>query len=932
MAFRPDVDPGPMRYVCRADDCRAFGTARLSFTTEEEPICHWNTFHVAVMPQFTCQHPGCGTVFAANPGSLDRYLSHIERRRKAETDAGIPPRQRHSYEADEKALAIKPNPYYKPPGPQDEVPQRMARVIAPPVYCYSGNPGDNVRNIRWAYRIFEKKIRQAMERLAAADNKKRRRSDASFTRPDGAKKRYKSGSSQGGSRCRRESGETSVSSSSSQSSYRNPRPGPSKMPKIQLNIKRCQPPGTGNKTVKMSTSPHKAGRHRRPSTGSGGPSDGSGRQPRVSGQGEVRVIVPKDTDPLRDGPIDRRLTWNEPSQLVLTQPTARPRDQPVWDDLCVATDFETEQLQGEVGTPEKPQFTYEEAAHNWRSGRDLTLYVGEDIIQQGSDELVNRSGPKLKRLRQAVEESRLPLLPQGILPGGWDALGRPWAPMDCPVDQVPQIPSIHGHARVTVAVLVSFPPKPLYFPDLGHMDCAVQVWKKASQRRPVRMSEETHKDGRLKSAGTTYGRLSLPGYRHSIPVPEALKEARWSEFREGRWGNRENPPAPEGDVRPVLMEKTCPTEEQTAAATSESALGQCSVTHHVSPIQVSSRETLSSGTLRIVIPASDVDSLEDEMRVSASPLRLPSSQELSTDPMTEVVTTAVLHRQQAEDQAAASSSSRSQEGKVTVRQSPGIGQDLGPLKTGCPESEEPAETDPTGARPWVGQNAIVPVETHTWEEVEGAVWQSACGTSDEAMGYALAILDRIWADVEQRFRFQTRALQTGHEEGEEFGRKPQMQNLLGRTRYLWERNIALQLQVRALTEEREDLVRRQTTDLETTLGLHNKMAELKQERDQLQQQLEDLRAEPPATVISPASIASEVWRTAREWKVVADSLKADADRIRVERSQLQDRVKELQAAYQQQAKDLTWANCTIDLFQEQLGRLKQTAQLVNPAS
>ena len=35
MAFRPDVDPGPMRYVCRADDCRAFGTARFSFTTEE---------------------------------------------------------------------------------------------------------------------------------------------------------------------------------------------------------------------------------------------------------------------------------------------------------------------------------------------------------------------------------------------------------------------------------------------------------------------------------------------------------------------------------------------------------------------------------------------------------------------------------------------------------------------------------------------------------------------------------------------------------------------------------------------------------------------------------------------------------------------------------------------------------------------------------
>ncbi len=216
MAFRPDVDPGPMRYVCRVDDCRAFGTARFSFTTEEEMVCHWNTFHVAVMPQFTCQHAGCGTVFAANPGSPDRYLSHIEQCRKEEADARVPLRQRHSYEADEKSLAIKPNPYYKPPGPQDEVIQRMARVITPPVYCYSGNPGDNVRNICWVYRrIFEKKIKQALERPTASDSKKRWRSDTSLSHPYGTRKRHKFDSSQGGSRLRRESGGTSGSSTSS---------------------------------------------------------------------------------------------------------------------------------------------------------------------------------------------------------------------------------------------------------------------------------------------------------------------------------------------------------------------------------------------------------------------------------------------------------------------------------------------------------------------------------------------------------------------------------------------------------------------------------------------------------------------------------------------------------------------------------------------
>ena len=40
------------------------------------------------------------------------------------------------------------------------------------------------------------------------------------------------------------------------------------------------------------------------------------------------------------------------------------------------------------------------------------------------------------------------------------------------------------------------------------------------------------------------------------------------------------------------------------------------------------------------------------------------------------------------------------------------------------------------------------------------------------MGYALAILDRVRTDVEERFWFQTRALKTGRQEGEEFGHNP----------------------------------------------------------------------------------------------------------------------------------------------------------------
>ncbi len=138
------------------------------------------------------------------------------------------------------------------------------------------------------------------------------------------------------------------------------------------------------------------------------------------------------------------------------------------------------------------------------------------------------------------------------------------------------------------------------------------------------------------------------------------------------------------------------------------------------------------------------------MGVSASPLRLPSSQGLDTGSMTSAVTTSVIYRQRVEDEAAASSS-HIQEDRLSGRQSPGSGQGLGPLRTGCQESEETVVNDSAGAGPRIGQNAVVPVETHTWEEVEGAVWQSVRGTSEGAMWYALAILDRIRTDMEQRF-------------------------------------------------------------------------------------------------------------------------------------------------------------------------------------
>ncbi len=186
------------------------------------------------------------------------------------------------------------------------------------------------------------------------------------------------------------------------------------------------------------------------------------------------MSVPNDQDPLWDGRTSRRLTWKMPIPLARTKTIGRPRDKAAWEQVCTTTCFKTGQLLGEVGTHDNPWFTYEEAAHNQRSRTDLELHVGRDIPTEENSKLSQASGAAVDRLRKAVEESKLPQLPRGVLHTGWDAWSRPWALMDCPAEKVPGVTSTNDHHRVTIAVLVWFPHEPLYFPDAGYLHWALQ--------------------------------------------------------------------------------------------------------------------------------------------------------------------------------------------------------------------------------------------------------------------------------------------------------------------------------------------------------------------------------------------------------------------------------------------------------------------------
>ncbi len=181
-----DNDSGPMRYTCRMDDCCAVGGIRLAFSTEEELVAHWNTFHVAVAPQFTCQVPGCRTTFAADAGALDHYLAHIGQKMTEEKGSRRPLRELHSLDgALSGALSVKPNPFFKPPPSAHGVPRRQAEVMAPPKCHASTGLRLGVLNIRWGFRkTFETKVREALEqRTRDRKEAQRARRDSLSGRP-----------------------------------------------------------------------------------------------------------------------------------------------------------------------------------------------------------------------------------------------------------------------------------------------------------------------------------------------------------------------------------------------------------------------------------------------------------------------------------------------------------------------------------------------------------------------------------------------------------------------------------------------------------------------------------------------------------------------------------------------------------------------------
>ncbi len=136
-------------------------TARMYFTSEEEYVAHWNSFHAAISPWFICPANGCPYVAAREPNALDWYLDHVVQQHLTSNEGGQ--LEREGSEITEGTIRWGLNHQYQWPGQRDNFrPWRHASVNPPE----KGQPGISVR---WQMRQLIESIHDQHPRDLQAD-------------------------------------------------------------------------------------------------------------------------------------------------------------------------------------------------------------------------------------------------------------------------------------------------------------------------------------------------------------------------------------------------------------------------------------------------------------------------------------------------------------------------------------------------------------------------------------------------------------------------------------------------------------------------------------------------------------------------------------------------------------------------------------------
>ncbi len=112
------------------------------------------------------------------------------------------------------------------------------------------------------------------------------------------------------------------------------------------------------------------------------------------------------------------------------------------------------------------------------------------------------------------------------------------------------------------------------------------------------------------------------------------------------------------------------------------------------------------------------------------------------------------------------------------------------------------------------------------------------------MDYATYTMDLLRTDVDEQMERRARALRVAGD-SEEFRQPGEVENLMGRVRYLWECKEESKKKITTLEAQRQELEVQRSQGNDERLQLRNQIKELNEEREGLRQQLEHAQAPPP---------------------------------------------------------------------------------------
>ncbi len=426
---------------------------------------------------------------------------------------------------------------------------------------------------------------------------------------------------------------------------------------------------------------------------------------------------------------------------------------------------------------------------------------------------------------------------------------------------------------MTVAALVNFPPEPFYVPNVTALDYALRYRSKADKKGTQAYHLALEKGSQWKDPAAVYRRLKLKTYQHSVPVQELMRSHHWPDFQEGRWGNRFNPPIPEGDVRHPGA--------TTAAQSGLNVIQLPLATTSGSPVVPVNQPSASAQSAPEFVPSSDREELaEEEMEITV-PASPPKTNALRQVPSRAEVAAAVtnmaahLRKTGAPSTSTVTFSQRGSQASESFTKDSSLGRipRVSARETNTSKASS-SQHGRSGHRDWArpDRTPVFPAHETTlrwtapgvqprWREeeprslgdIEESVRQVAGGATEVATENLIRFVTGVQTQFNESMQSCMKELRDAHSAVSRFGPPGPVHQLMGKIQHVWTHSGIKQNRIDVLEGEK-DKIKEQCDKMATTqTTAQREIGQLRAQNEQLQIDNERLHQELLAAKATPCS-------------------------------------------------------------------------------